>query len=1577
MKQFISLNSKLMKKILLILTLVVSKGLFAQKTVSHHCDFASGKQNMWGPSFSAFTMNQTIDIFSYPWNTSGGTGNGGIVTILGQSFGAAASFGTSGVIGSDFTLAGFTTGEVEVDYPVNITLNMPNDNTYDQGDLVSINSSYTVDTDYALETYYPNAGSASLDMYFQFAANADLTVCAFGCVTIPIIPSFSSPMMRLNIFRVEQDEVWYLGPACAEAIPYYSANTDPDEVGEPSPGQNIFPFALPPAEDGCTAIPWQVHEDIMPLEIPDNDFGISGELTVPDVTTDDYLASNNVDLYATGDLTYAQLQLEVFKLIGGVLGVIDPAPPPIEIASQILSNLSGEFELPAPFGTIYGATMEYNIMSASFNVYVTNVQRFDFKPKIYGKYEFPVPVNYAVYNGATQTSTGTGSIINFEIGNRVDYYYPCYFSDVEIKPTYNIVGQFTNHTYDSISFTFEFSALSFGFELPPIQITPEIHVPEICIPIPYPCPSWSNPFRWCTEWVCTPEFTIPAVGFDGFSFSVGPLIDETLPIGDVSYDWFNQTWQLGGFTECTHPGFHMVARQFSATQTHTNVLCYGGNNGSIDVSTVNGTAPFTYAWSNGPITQDLNTLSANNYQVIITDANGCRTSTGATITQPSQPLQLSAIVGDKLCNGGINTGTIDVLTQGGTAPYGFSWSSGQNTEDLTGLNTGSYTLTVTDFNGCTANITRTITQPTVVGQSGIIDDVNCRFGADGNVNVTPFGGVQPYSYSWSNGQTGEDLSNVVAGTYNLTVTDFNGCISTVPYTIAQPATLPSVNLTQSSVSCHGGANGGISNAVAGGTPGYTFVWSDGNNFQLPYGSQNLTNIPAGTYGLTMTDANGCSVSSSVTVTQPTASIDDNPVLTHINCFGNATGAITSGITGGTAPYTYAWSNGATTADLSNVAAGTYTLQVTDFRGCTSNYSYTLTQPNAALAIVLTPNTVGCFGESTGEVLSSVTGGTTPYSYAWSNAATTPSITGVVAGTYGLTVTDNKGCVANNSATITQPAAPLSIGNTTVAVSCHNGSNGSIDLTVNGGTTPYTYEWWDETNQILTTTTQDLSNLPSSTYVVEVHDNRGCVIMDTAIITQPAAAIAITGVMDDVNCYAGSDGGLNATVTGGTFPYTFSWSNTAVTEDLVNVTAGNYTLTVTDINGCIEDASFDITQPISALSSTLNPTAVICNGGTTGSIQSFVSGGTAPYTYSWSNGATTSSLDQIPAGPYSLTVTDSKGCFAFTGTMVNQPSNPLNAVPTITDASCYNYSDGEVVLNISGGTAPYTFSWANNNQIVLNNPSETISELSANDYLVRIYDRNNCLWQQVITVGQPMPFLTTLQPTNTLCNGGSDGSISMSVIGGTLPYSVLWSDGQTTTNATGLQQGFYSVTVTDDQGCIVRDTVTVGQPLPIYLVVDAEELSCIDQQDASISVLAAGGIQPYTYSWSNGGVANNINDLVAGTYVLTITDDHGCVKVETITIDPVDNGCINPVNTFTPNGDNYNDTWVIENLDLYPNAKVQVFNKWGNLVHSQQGVYDPWDGTYGDKLLPSEVYYYIIDLYNNEENKYTGSITIIR
>lgn len=1574
-----------MKRILLFLSMLYfTLGTFAQRdSVTHSCDFSSGQQNMWGPSFSPFTINQTIDIFSFPWNVSGGTGNSGIFTILGQSFGAAANFSTSGVIGSSFTLEGFTTGHVEVDYPVDITIDKPIDSTFNQGQTVLLKTDYTVSDSFALDTWYPSAGTAKLDLYFQLAASADITLCAFGCFTIPIIPSFSTPTMTLNLFTINAAGVYYLGPACAEAIPYYSFNNGPGQVGEPASGQNIFPFALPPAEDGCTTIPWMVHEDIMPLNLDDycaqcGDFGIGGQLTIPYVETDDTLDAVTNFLAATGDSMYVEFSLEIFKLLGGILGVIDPAPPAIEVASQVLSNLSNEFTLPAPFGTMYGATLSYNIMSASFVLDITNKQRFDFKPKIYGKFEFPVPVYYSILDasGAFITS-GTGAIINIEIGQQIEYQFPCYFEEISIKPTYTIIGDFTNHTYDSLGFRFDFSALQFGFNLPGFNIIPAIHIPSFCFDLPYPCPTWSNPFRWCTTEVCTPEINIPAVAFPGFSFNIGPLIDESFPIADAQWDWFNQTWQLGGFQPCTHPAFKMKARLFYASANHTDVACKGENTGNINVTTFNGTAPLSYAWTNGATAQNLSGLTANDYLVTITDVNGCKTYTGATISEPATALSVDGISSDKLCFGGVDDGSITITPQGGTPSYTYAWSNGATTQNVVGLAAGSYQVVVQDSLGCKDSLTKVIAVPTQLIQSGIITNVSCFGGSNGAVAATGLGGYAPYTYAWSNMATTDNISNLSAGSYQLIVTDLNGCTHTASYVVAQPATYPNVSFSTIPVSCKGGNDGSIDLTPNGGTPGYNYQWFNASNSVMPITVQDLANIPSGSYTVQVTDANGCSISGSVDVAEPAASIDDNPVLTNILCFGQNTGAISSGITGGTAPYTYAWSNSATTPNITAVTAGTYTLTVNDSKGCSASYSYTLTQPNAALAINLTPTPVKCFGELTGQMTSVVSGGTAPYNYAWNTGSTSPSIIGVAAGTYNLTITDAHGCNLSNNATILQPLAPLSTSHTHTDVNCYSGNNGTINLTTVGGTTPYTYEWWNSTNQIMTNTTEDLSNMPASTYFVHVYDGNNCQKLDTITITQPTAPIAISAIMDDVNCFGAADGALNATVSGGTIPYNYAWSSGQTSEDLTGIVAGSYTLTVTDQNGCAKAATFDVTQPLTALNTIITNTAVLCNGGTDGGAQAYASGGTAPYSYAWSNGASTAGINFVPAGVYTLTTTDSKGCFSFAGTTIQQPPAPLSAIVNVTDASCYNYSDGSVQLNVSGGTQPYAFVWSNNVEVVLNNPSETLNNLSANNYLVRIRDKNNCEWEQIITVGQPAPFIAQASSTSNLCYGDSTGSIQLVVNGGTTPYTYLWSDGQTTQNAVNIPSGNYSVSITDAQGCIVRDTVFVSQPLAIYVNVDVTNISCIDHTNGAINLTVAGGIQPYSFVWNTGQITEDIDNLDDGTYIVTITDNNSCSRSETVVLLPMDNECVDPVNTFTPNGDDYNDTWVIANLHLYPNARVEVFNKWGNLVHSQQGVYEPWDGKSNGEILPSDVYYYIIDLYNDQENKYTGSITIIR
>ncbi|MAO32102.1 MAG: hypothetical protein CL824_01225, partial [Crocinitomicaceae bacterium] len=796
-----------MRKILFCLILF-SVGFFkAQQTVNHHVDFSSGNQNMWGPSFNAFSFNQVIPIFDVPWNVNFDTGNGGIVNILGQSFGAGIAGHFSGNIGMEFALQGFTTGEVAVDYPVDITLDMPVDNTYDQGDLVTIETDYAVTSGYSLDTYFPSVGEATLDLYFQLGASLSATICVFGCVTFPVIPSFNTGVQNINIFTVNQ-----------YGIDFFSFNGGT------------------PAYSYSTGLP--LNMDVIPQL---GDYGLSGELDLPYVTTDDYLSGDN--LYACGDSIYSYVNLDIFALLGNIPGQV----------GLVLGNLSGSQDL----GGV--ATVSWNFFSASFQLNNSINQCFDFEPSIFGKFEFPIAVDYSIKSSSgSVVETGTSSIINAQLGNDIEYNFPCHYEEIDIEPTYSIDGIFTNHTYDSIGFDLNMSAFGFGLDIPGVQITPAINIPSICVDIPYPCPTWSNPFKICWTELCSPAVNIPAVGWSGYSLTIGPLWSTSIPLGSITFDLYKHTWSLEGFSEYTKPMFTMKASPLSITNTSTNILCYGDNSGSINtsISSISPALPYTYTWTNGASSQNLSGLPAGPYEVSVYDNNGCQLFTGATITEPAQELLLSYSQINKSCNGGINDGAIDLLVQGGTLPYSFNWSNGASSEDISSLDAGTYNLTVTDGAGCQKSISVVISEPNLLGQVSAVTHVNCNGNSDGEINIDVYGGTLPYSYLWSTGQIVDDLNGLNAGSYTLTVTDGNLCTSTQTHVVNQPATSIALSETATDVLCYGDSTGSVDVTVVGGTPGYSFLWSSSLGTVLPYISEDVYNIPAATYTIIVTDGNG-------------------------------------------------------------------------------------------------------------------------------------------------------------------------------------------------------------------------------------------------------------------------------------------------------------------------------------------------------------------------------------------------------------------------------------------------------------------------------------------------------------------------------------------------------------------------------------------------------------------------------------------------------------------------------------------------------------------------------------------------
>lgn len=1012
----------------------------------------------------------------------------------------------------------------------------------------------------------------------------------------------------------------------------------------------------------------------------------------------------------------------------------------------------------------------------------------------------------------------------------------------------------------------------------------------------------------------------------------------------------------------------------------SNVSCFGQSNGSALVSISGGSGNYSISWSNGNNTASNFGLGVGTYTVnVIDNISGCSVNGAYVVSAPS-PVSNSGIISNVDCFGG-STGGVNITPLGGTPPYSYVWTNSlgntvSTVQDLSSVSSGTYAVQITDNNGCSISSSYQINQPNqMLNNAAVLSNVTCYSGSNGSIDLQAWGGTAPYTYLWTTGSSNQDITGLTVGNYSVTITDNKGCVKSSNYTITQPTIITS-QMNSTPVTCFGFSNGIASVIATGGTSPYAYNWQNTSTV-FAQNSATLANVPASTYTVNITDANGCSISNSTTISQPSV-VSSSLTYTNVNCHGGNDGSINLSVSGGNAPYGYTWVNAANqniavTQDLLQIPADTFTVTITDANGCVSTMNQVISEPALPLSSTSAVTNVLCFGNSTGSIAINAAGGTIPYTYNWVSGQNTSSISNLSAGTYSFTITDFNGCNSSGNLNVTQPNAPLSITNSLVNVTCNGFMNGSINTSVSGGTLPYDFNWSNGI-YLLAYDTEDLTSIPAETYAVLVVDNNGCSIADTFVITQPTALNnTISGI--NILCHSDSTGSINLTAFGATPPYSYVWSNGITSEDQSSIPAGTYQVTITDANGCLKSDSIELTEPQFPISYSFTTADVTCRDGSNGSINLNVAGGTPLYTYTWSNASSNALNDSLTAGVYSFLVTDANGCTATDSMTIYQPA-ALTINESITPVTCYGLSDGLIDLSTIGGTPPYQFTWFNST-FALSAQTEDLIDFPKDTYQVEIIDSNGCFYEYFLILPQPDSLYITTNDVMVTCFGGTDGAIDISVFGGNPGYTYQWSTGEVTEDISNLPSGTYNVLVTDTKNCTDSAEIVIVSPEPISSSITTTTVSCIDQADGSALVEATGGVGLFTYLWSN-GTANALNESLSNTlYSVLITDALGCTGTDSVVVPINPIACIDPVNCFTPNGDQVNDTWVIDNMALYPDLSLTIFNKWGNLVFEQKGTYSPWDGTYDTNELPAGTYYYIINLNYLDRAPVTGTINILK
>lgn len=949
----------------------------------------------------------------------------------------------------------------------------------------------------------------------------------------------------------------------------------------------------------------------------------------------------------------------------------------------------------------------------------------------------------------------------------------------------------------------------------------------------------------------------------------------------------------------------------------TNVLCFGGNNGSVSISVSGGSGAYNYAWSNTQNTSTASALIAGTYSVLVDDGAGCTASATYNVTQPSQLLIDSFNVVNIGCSGGV-TGNIDVYASGGTPNLNYSWVRQSNSQaysgaSISGLQPDTYNLTITDANSCsvTSNYQITAVTPLTFTQSQV--DELCNGGNNGSATINITTGTAPYGYDWNGAgvTTANTLTTVSAGFVNVTVTDAN-CSAVASFNISEPTAVSISLINTVDVLCKGGNNGLIDISTAGGTGIISSTWS---NTQT---GNSATNLIAGTYSVIATDQNLCTATASYTINEPTALIIDSATIQNIGCAGGNSGAIIAHVSGGTLAYTYTWiaqSNSQAFIDsaITGLAVDNYDLTVTDANACTISASYPITAITPLTASQSSTNT-SCNGGNDGTATVMVNTGTPPYSYSWNGtpATTNPTFTGASAGNTFVIVADAN-CTLNLNFTITEPSAISVTEVSQTSVSCNGGSNGTETILASGGTPglapTYTYLWSAGAQTTVTAT-----GLPAGNVTVTVTDGNSCTTTQTFTITEPSLVTASATATNAV-CYGSPTGSATVLANGGTQPYTYLWVNAATTSTILGLTMGVYSCTVTDQNGCTASAANVVNEPAD-ISYSSSVTAVKCIGDANGTITVTAQGGTGPYNYSATNDgsnfffANNGVIPGLAIGNYTIIISDNMGCTKTDTVYI--PNATLDSFVSSTDSTtCYGtqYTDGAAhVLTTSIQNGPYQYSIDGG----VMQYSGDFYYLSAGSHTILAVSYNGCETEIPVIVLEPLPIIAEVHPDTVILPLGETNQVNVFY--------------QNATN-------------------------------PVFGWTPAEGLNCMDCSNPVVSSFHPGDYM-VTVSMQNG-----TSTCYATAMLHVALEPHKPVFVP---------------NSFSPNGDGNNDEFMVYGEDIKL-VDLKIFNRWGELVYKTNNQLDGWDGTYKGQLQTPQVFTYVAKLVflDDKKDEKLGTVTLIK